>query len=392
MPPAMTFEERLETVLGGRVPDRVPCIPLVYYFAGSFAGVPTREFLTSMKSYRKAMDACFWEVGPWDAMYPLPITMDAPDFEITWGAGLGMRPSLPSGDPGDQGIMQATETEPLMGPDDYSSILGYDFPGKAYPLLRFMVELVARFCGEEPGPGFWVRRFIPHGLRLAGKFGVELERWRIRGVPFFVGFSLEAPFDTFSMARGLTGFSIDLHRRGEEIRDATLKLAESMAYVARLACGITRNRRFLLLTHRSSNDFISPRHFERYAYPSVKYIAEYLASHGIAFGMHMDGNWDRNIEIMTDLPEGTYFQFDGRTDIFRAREILGDGFTLMGDVSANMLAFGSRTEVEDYCRRLIEEIGRNGRFILSSGCEVPSDAKPENVKAMIDSVKRFGRY
>jgi uroporphyrinogen-III decarboxylase len=35
---------------------------------------------------------------------------------------------------------------------------------------------------------------------------------------------------------------------------------------------------------------------------------------------------------------------------------------------------------------LINEIGPAG-FILSSGCDIPPNAKPENVKAMIDSVK-----
>jgi uroporphyrinogen-III decarboxylase len=53
---------------------------------------------------------------------------------------------------------------------------------------------------------------------------------------------------------------------------------------------------------------------------------------------------------------------------------------------------GKPEEVDDYCRRLIREVGSDGGFILSSGCDVPIDAKPGNVKAMLESVQRHGRY
>ena len=34
-----------------------------------------------------------------------------------------------------------------------------------------------------------------------------------------------------------------------------------------------------------------------------------------------------------------------------------------------------------------DKMGMNGGFILGSGCEVPMNAKPENVAAMIASVR-----
>ena len=57
---------------------------------------------------------------------------------------------------------------------------------------------------------------------------------------------------------------------------------------------------------------------------------------------------------------------------------------IMGDVPAAMFALGSPEEVYDYSMNLINKIGPSG-FILSSGCDVPYNAKPENVKAMISA-------
>lgn len=63
---------------------------------------------------------------------------------------------------------------------------------------------------------------------------------------------------------------------------------------------------------------------------------------------------------------------------------------IMGDVPAALLKLGEPDEVDEYCRRLITELGADGGFILSTGCTLPLDAKPENVRAMIRSVSRYG--
>jgi uroporphyrinogen-III decarboxylase len=64
----------------------------------------------------------------------------------------------------------------------------------------------------------------------------------------------------------------------------------------------------------------------------------------------------------------------------------------MGDVPAALLAAGTRDEVLSYCRRLIQEVGKDGGFILSSGCSVPANARVENVRALMESANEWGRY
>ncbi|MFQ5762379.1 MAG: uroporphyrinogen decarboxylase family protein, partial [Candidatus Bathyarchaeia archaeon] len=49
-------------------------------------------------------------------------------------------------------------------------------------------------------------------------------------------------------------------------------------------------------------------------------------------------------------------------------------------------------EVEDYCKKLIDICGQDGGFVLSSGCEVPLNAKLENIRAMINTAKTHGVY
>ena len=52
-----------------------------------------------------------------------------------------------------------------------------------------------------------------------------------------------------------------------------------------------------------------------------------------------------------------------------------------------MLWTGTPDDVSAYCDTLINMGMKKGGFMLGSGCEVPLNAKPENIKAMIDSVR-----
>lgn len=58
----------------------------------------------------------------------------------------------------------------------------------------------------------------------------------------------------------------------------------------------------------------------------------------------------------------------------------------MGDVPAEMFAYGDAQAVCDYSAKLIREIGPTG-FIMCSGCDIPFNAKKENVEAMYRAVE-----
>jgi uroporphyrinogen-III decarboxylase len=61
-------------------------------------------------------------------------------------------------------------------------------------------------------------------------------------------------------------------------------------------------------------------------------------------------------------------------------------------VPAALLAAGTKDEVLGYCKELIQKVGVDGGFILSSGCSIPANAKIENVRALMESAEKWGRY
>ena len=119
-------------------------------------------------------------------------------------------------------------------------------------------------------------------------------------------------------------------------------------------------------------------------------MVEAFHAEGIVTWFHLDTSWDKNISYFRQLPRGSaVLALDGTTDIFAAKEVLRDHLCLSGDVHPAMLSIGEPAEVEAYARRLIDEVGGDGGFILSSGCELPADVKLENLRAMIQTGKTY---
>jgi uroporphyrinogen-III decarboxylase len=76
----------------------------------------------------------------------------------------------------------------------------------------------------------------------------------------------------------------------------------------------------------------------------------------------------------------------------RAKAIVGGHHCIMGAVPSSLLITGSVSEVEDYCQKLIKVCGKGGGFILRASTDSIEHHKPANVKAMVDSVKKYGWY
>ncbi|HLE79737.1 MAG TPA: uroporphyrinogen decarboxylase family protein [Dehalococcoidia bacterium] len=136
--------------------------------------------------------------------------------------------------------------------------------------------------------------------------------------------------------------------------------------------------------------FISPRQYQKFVEPWLKRMVDEVIGEGITPVLHFDADWTPFLPFLRDLPaKKCIFAPDQVTDLFKAKEILGDHMCLMGNVSPQVLALGTVDETVAECKRLIDVVGKGGGFILSSGCEVPFNARPENVAAMVDTAKTY---
>jgi uroporphyrinogen-III decarboxylase len=103
-----------------------------------------------------------------------------------------------------------------------------------------------------------------------------------------------------------------------------------------------------------------------------------------------EGIWDQRLEYIRDLPKGKVLCHFAQTDPEKAKKVLGGHLCFMCDVPGSLLQTGSVSEVEAYCRKLIDVCAKDGGYIMTSTCV--DEAKPENMRAMIEFTKRYGVY
>jgi uroporphyrinogen-III decarboxylase len=245
-----------------------------------------------------------------------------------------------------------------------------------------------RLYPELAGAGFaaQVASVIPDLVRAR-------EQLEAAGAQSAIGGFAQMPFEYFGFARGLPALALDVYDRPEKIAAASAVLREALAgrgIASARAVGVPR---VFIGLGRAGPATISLEHWEQLVWPSLDYIVATLVAEHLTPVLHCDTDWARALPALRRLPpRSCILELDGHTDIFEAKKVLGDRMCIMGDVPATLLAFGERDEVMGYCRRLIETVGSGGGFILSSGCSIPANARPENVKALAEAAEEWGRY
>ncbi|MGZ3536031.1 MAG: uroporphyrinogen decarboxylase family protein [Thermodesulfobacteriota bacterium] len=346
-------------------PDRTPVVLEYAGFAATVTNTPLAEFLGSIGKAIETMIKAFHIVGAADAI-------DYGAYNPYNLAYLWMsKVSVPGVDLPDDAMYQVVEKE-LMAADGYDQILSQGWP-KYY--ADFMKERVFNDVPPERLPSAQP----PVDLRSI---------WAAYHIPVLTGGSVSLPFELLCGARSLPEFFNDLLTIPDKVQEVVDII---MPHLVGPVCKKVKGSGFPAIWvggWRSASNMISPRLWERFVWPYIERAVHEVTSSGLIAILHLDSDWTRDLAYFKSLPKGKcILATDGQTDLFRAKEILGDRMCVMGDVPAAMLAFGTPREVFDYSSKLIRELGPTG-FILHSGCDIPIDAKLENVQAMVTAALR----
>jgi uroporphyrinogen-III decarboxylase len=220
----------------------------------------------------------------------------------------------------------------------------------------------------------------------------QVEYVERRGVPIFSTSGSNHPFFIFSLARSMLKFTEDLYYRPEKLHKALQRVTEEIIETnVALQKKEGGHDRHWITEERAGRFFYPLSIFDEFWWPYTVQIVDAFWSEGILTQFHLDTPWDKNIHYWKQLPKGSCaFHLDSTTDIFAAKELLRGHVCLIGDVSASLFSLGTPEEVEAYVKRLIDEVGGDGGFILGSGCNVPNMVKPENFKAFLKTGKTYG--
>jgi len=211
-------------------------------------------------------------------------------------------------------------------------------------------------------------------------------------VPAGTGFS-KAPFDTLGDAlRGMKGILLDIRRRPEKVLAACEAIIpHNIAYGMITARGDTTFPCFMPL-HRGAYPFLSLEQWMKFYWPSLKAVIEGLWAQGKRTFFFAEGDWTPYLEKIAELPDKSILFIIDKTDPIKAKKVFAGRFCLYGGVPTTLLTYGRPEEVKECVKRMIDELGCDGGYVLAPGGVVMGDAKRENMLALIEAGREYGVY
>ena len=349
--------------------DEMPVFPMMLATFGSLGGVSQKDICSSPDKWIESILKTIAIVGKPDVIMPV-----YPGDTIFL---MGLPARVPGKELPDDALYQFVEKPYFDDPEEYEKILQMGWPAWH---AKYLMDIQTPAFTDPAQLG---ARFAEFGANAAKTFGFVYSQGM---VPCFDG-ACAPIFDTLSMARSMFDFTCDLMDDPGPIVDIMRKFQPAADEQTIGQVKANHGTRVGSFAMRSSSTFISPDMFEELVWPTLSESIKRFHAAGITYVLHADANWTPMMKYFAELPKGSvHIELDGDTDIEQTYETLRGRQSIRGDVPATMLAYGTPDEVHEYCEKLIR-MGMKGGFMLSSGCEVPLNAKPENVKAIIDSLR-----
>ncbi|MGM0414913.1 MAG: uroporphyrinogen decarboxylase family protein [Bacillota bacterium] len=233
-------------------------------------------------------------------------------------------------------------------------------------------------------------------LEWAGAFSqIDAEVSAKEGLPPLFGGFAKAPFDTLGdTMRGTRPIMLDMFRRPEKLLEALEVLTPINIEMGIRSANQNNNPIIFIPLHKGADGFMSEEQFAKFYWPTLEKVVKGLADEGIVPFLFVEGGYNDRLDFLAreaDLPDKQSIWIFDDTDMRAAKEALGDKACIGGNVPGSLLQTGSPEEVEDYVKDLIENVGADGGYILSNGV-VLDDAQPENVTAMLEAGRKYGKY
>lgn len=343
----MSSLERVQAVLNGEIPDRLPVIPQGFMFSAMTAGYRIGEInrnpLKMAESHRISQekygyDGCVIDVD-----------------DATLAEACGAKVIFRDGD-----VASVDEHHPVL--ED----------------LRDIDELKL----PDPYRDGRLPEWLETTQRLKSMIGDDV---------FIMGRADQGPFSLLCLLRGTQDFMMDLLTEEEEV------IFHAMEWVTKAHSAFARAQMEAGAHASSMGDayagpnLISPDLYRKFALPYEKQIVKSIADIDKPYSIHICGD---TTDIIGDMGRtgAKILEVDWKLDMGKARSLVDTDIVLMGNIDpSDPMYLGTPETVLKQVKENIRKTKGQG-FIISSGCALGANTKPENMEALIRAARLYGTY
>jgi uroporphyrinogen-III decarboxylase len=397
-------KERLDCTSRLREPDRVPILGNFGFFSAVYAEITHYEFMYDYEKASKAIvktavDFGFDTAGSISGLGALPFTLaflkESSSLVSSWVSGpvhdiLGVKYARFPGRELDSNLPFQFIGEEYMKVDEYDELI-------EDPSSFIAEKLLPRSCRSLENPGS-IKAMLAliewgaesqRGSEALKNLRTSLEKF---GFPeFWTAFSY-APLDFIGdFLRDVKNVLLDIYRVPEKVKQACIALEPLIIEMGKIvAQSSPEGTRALIPLHL--NEYFSPKKYNEFYWPTLKKVILELIDNNVTPYIFYEGYHDVHLETILELPKGKTISKFEKTDLRKAKDIIGEHSCIVAGPPSSLLISGTPLKIELFTKNLLEVLKPGGGFIVSPSVSIPATAKPENVKALFNAVKKYGKY
>jgi len=390
------YQERFNryvTAMRNEKPDKVPIRPFVAEFTAKYAGFTCQEVA---HDYTKAFEAavkCAKEFD-WDAVVPNMVYVWT---GLAQAAGLRYYGIPGIGIPHTTGFnyIEPSEDQAFMRADEYDALID-DPTGFLYNTWLPRVSTEISKIGE-PSTYRNNLALVKSGMAMLSyfvAFGPQIHRLRTEcGTASAIAGIFKAPFDIIAdKLRGYVGLTLDMATQPQKVLKACEALAPHLVHVGLTTADPGKQVPIGYWMHRGCVPFINPKQFDSHYWPTLKPCIEEFWKNGHQTLFYAEGKWKHHFNTFRELPERSIVFHCDQDDIFEVHRKLHDRFAISGGIPNVLLSYGRPEEVREFCQLVIEEVAKDGGYIMDAGAIMQDDTSIENMRVMTEVCRERGVY
>ncbi|MGI6731801.1 MAG: uroporphyrinogen decarboxylase family protein [Anaerovoracaceae bacterium] len=385
------FQERVDRISKAfkhETPDRVPIALMIETWAGHYSG---HNIVDLGYDYPKLRESFLKVADDFEEIDALP-----PAFGVRPGnlyaATQSREFSYYDAEGNPYASVQHIEAGGVMTEDEYPELIADPF--------KFIMEkqLPRRYAAFDKPP---TERALAYGQAaivyknyIQGAIAMLGEQLAVeKGLPCLFKGSTEMPMDVLmDYFRGFKGVSTDIRRHKNQVIEACKALYPLM--IKRAIHGIEKGIFPGIFIPLHIPTYLRPKDFETFYWPTFKKMIDTMVENECTPILFMEGNWEPYYDFINDLPKKKVVGLVESGDFKKMKDAVGDTICIMGGMPVDVINHSTKDEVVKYTEKLIDDLAPGGGYIfaLDKVLIAPNDANPENLKAALQTVAKYGQY
>jgi len=408
------FEERqkrIDDAIALREPDRVPIYASGQCYPAYNAGYTVADVVYDFEKFEESMIKYTTQYEPDTAAGGITIPGRGPALELARPKNQ-VWPGAPDGRISNNSTQQFIEYVVLEEED--MDFFMEDYTGwlltKGYPAISGLLEPLATW-------DFAGNRIDANNLAFFDMLSTPATRemmttiWKISdmhkelsvkntqlnkklnelGFPVVAGGRSLVPFDAFSdYYRGTLDTMMDLYEHPEVILHFIDRHIEYVLSDITKQAKTAPGKWVFIPLHKGMDTFLTEQQYKDYYWRHLQKMINHIIDVGMIPYVYTEGPYNSRVKHLMEVPKGKVVYSFEEVDPVYVKQQLGDIACIQGVFPVYLLHYGTKQQVVDEAKRLIDILAPGGGYIFSTGAGY-DHAKPENVEALFDTVKTYGK-